>query len=33
MCTSGAHRSYERVVEPVELELQMVVRYDVGAGN
>ena len=33
MCVPGAHRSQNRAKDPLELELKMVVRCHVGAGN
>lgn len=34
MCVSDAHRGHKRVSEPLELELQMVVSFQVvGAEN
>lgn len=32
-CMPGAHRAEKRALNPLALELQLVVRYHVGAGN
>ena len=32
-CVCNAHRCQKKVLDPLELELQTVVSYHVGAGN
>jgi hypothetical protein len=33
MCMPGAHGGHKRALDPLELELQGVVSYHMGAGN